>query len=68
MGRAAIMGHAAVTPEACRKRADAFLALGRNRPNVAWLCTQLARGWLRTAAELEGRDIGSPGKDGTARC
>ncbi len=62
MGTAAMNPRAAVTPEACRQRADAFLALGRTRPNVAWLCTQLARGWLRTAAELEAVKPGAASK------
>lgn len=45
-----------VTPQVCLKQADEFLALGRKRPTVAWLCAELAREWQRTAAELAQRD------------
>jgi hypothetical protein len=41
-----------VTPQVCLQQADAFLALGRRHPRVAWLCTRLAREWQRTAEEL----------------
>ncbi len=41
-----------MTPQVCLQQADAFLALGRRHPRVAWLCTRLAREWQRTAEEL----------------
>jgi len=58
-----------VTPEECRRKAAAFLDMGRRYPAMAYRCAQLARGWLAEAELLEAEARRTPDlpNDGTPK-